>query len=292
MSDDQKATELGAFLRARRRDVHPDEVGLPDTGHRRVPGLRREEVALLASISTDYYTRIEQGRRPASEAALEAIARVLRLNEDERRYAFELARSATRRVATQRSRRPRVPAGVLALMDAMASAPALLQNGRLDVLGANSLGKAVFADVLDGERESNLARFVFFDPRASDLFVEWDAVADDAVTMLRVEAGRAPYDKALTDLIGELATRSDEFRLRWAAHEVRGHRRGSKRLHHRDVGELTLHYEALEIPDSGGLVLYGYTAEAGSVSEQSLRLLASWTAGATTLPSSAQQTRS
>jgi transcriptional regulator with XRE-family HTH domain len=280
MMGDPQATELGAFLKARRTELGPAEVGLPDTGRRRVKGLRREEVALLAAISTDYYARIEQGRRHAPEDVLDAIARVLRLDPDERQYAFELARAST--VKTCRASRPRptrqrIPAGVQALMDAMVSAPAVVHNGRLDIVGANALGRTLFADASDRQPgRPNLARFVFLDARAT----EWETIADAAVAILRVEAGQSPYNKDLTDLIGELATRSDEFKTRWAAHHVRAHRRGIKRLHHPVVGDLTLRYEALEIPDSGGLTLFGYTAEPGSASEDGLKLLGSWAASA------------
>jgi hypothetical protein len=174
-----------------------------------------------------------------------------------------------------------IPAGVQALMDAMVSAPAIVHNGRLDIVGANALGRALFGDVFDSRfRRSNLARFVFLDARATDFYPEWETIADSAVAILRVEAGRSPYSKDLTDLIGELATRSDEFKTRRAAHHVRAHRRGVKRLHHSVVGDLTLRYEALEILDSGGLTLFGYTAEPGSASEDALKLLGSWAASA------------
>ncbi|MGD9695367.1 MAG: helix-turn-helix domain-containing protein [Thermoleophilia bacterium] len=284
MTHDAHATELGSFLRARRIELSPADVGLPDTGRRRVAGLRREEVALLASISVDYYTRIEQGRRAASEAVLDAIARVLRFDPDQREYAFALARATkikAGRASSPRPPRQRIPPGVQALIDAMVSAPAVVQNGRLDVVGANVLGRALYAGALDGRAgHPNLARFIFLDPRAADFYSDWAAIADAAVAMLRVEAGHSPYNRDLTDLIGELATRSDEFKVRWAAHEVRSHRRGVKRLHHPIVGDLTLRYEALEIPDSGGLVLFGYTAEPGSATENALKLLASWAVSA------------
>ena len=274
---DPQLVELGAFLKARRTGLSPEDVGVPNTGRRRVPGLRREEVALLSSISTDYYARIEQGRRHPPDAVLDAIARVLRLDRDERDYAFDLARAST--VTPVRARRPRaarqeIPAGVQALMDAMASAPAVVQNGRLDLLGANALGRALFSDAFDDpSQRPNLARFLFLDPRGANFYPDWDAMADLAVSILRVEAGHAPYNEDLTQLVGELATRSEEFKTRWAAHHVRAHTRGTKRLHHPVVGDLTLRYEALEIPNSDGLTLFGYTAEAGSRSEEALKLL-------------------
>jgi transcriptional regulator with XRE-family HTH domain len=282
MTGDAQAAELGSLLKARRMEGSPADVGLPDTGRRRVPGLRREEVVLLAAISTDYYTRIEQGRRHASEAVLDAIARVLRLNPDEREYAFELARPTL--VEAGRASRPRparqeVPAGVQALIDAMVYAPAVVHNGRLDIVGANTLGRALFADVFDREPgRPNMARFIFLDARASDFYVAWETIADAAAAILRVEAGRSPYSRALTDLIGELATRSDAFKVRWAAHHVQAHRRGIKHLRHPVVGDLTLRYEALEISGSGGLTVFGYKAEPGSASHDALKLLASWAA--------------
>lgn len=282
MKGDPQAAELGGFLKARRMELRPEEVGLPSTGRRRVKGLRREEVALLAAISTDYYARIEQGRRHAPEPVLDAIARVLRLGLDERAYAFELARTTAGKAGTAsrpRSTRQQIPAGVQALMDAMVAAPAVVQNGRLDLLGANALGRALYAEVFESQpARPNHARYVFLDARAANFYPDWDAMADYAVAILRVEAGHSPYNKDLTDLIGELATRSDGFKTRWAAHHVRAHRRGTKRLRHPVVGELTLRYEALDIPDSGGLTLFGYTAEPGSASEDTLKLLSSWAA--------------
>lgn len=277
MTGEPQAAELGGFLKARRMELRPEDVGLPSTGRRRVKGLRREEVALLTAISTDYYTRIEQGRRHPPEATLDAIARVLRLNADEREYAFELVRATA--VGTGRARHPRsadsqIPAGVQALMDAMVSAPAVVQNGRLDLLGSNALGHALYADAFRSRsRRPNLGRFVFLDPRARDFYPDWGTMADYAVSILRAEAGHSPYNKDLTDLVGELATRSEEFKTRWAAHHVRAHRSGVKRLRHPVVGELTLRYEGLEIPNSGGLILFGYIAEPGSASEDALKLL-------------------
>jgi transcriptional regulator with XRE-family HTH domain len=218
---DLQLAELGAFLKARRTELGPADVGLPDTGRRRVKGLRREEVALLAAISTDYYARIEQGRRHATEDVLDAITRVLRLDSDQREYAFDLARASavkTGRASRPRSTRQQIPAGVQALMDAMVSAPAVVHNGRLDIVDANALGRALFADVFDSPAgRPNLARFIFLDARATDFYPEWETMADSAVAILRVEAGHSPYSKDLTDLIGELATRSDEFKTRWAA---------------------------------------------------------------------------
>ena len=281
---DPQLSELGAFLKARRTDLSPEDVGVPNTGRRRVQGLRREEVALLTSISTDYYARIEQGRRHPPDAVLDAIARVLRLDRDERQYVFTLAHATTAK--TGRAPRPRtarqeVPTGVQALMDSMTSAPAVVQNGRLDLVGANALGRALYAEAFDSQaKRPNLARFVFLDPRATNFYTDWDTMADLAVSILRVEAGRSPYNDDLTNLVGELATRSEDFKTRWAAHHVRAHTRGIKRLRHPVVGELTLRYEALEIPNSDGLTLFGYTAETGTASAAALKLLSTRAASA------------
>jgi transcriptional regulator with XRE-family HTH domain len=280
MTSDPQAAELGAFLKARRAEIEPGDVGLHATGRRRVDGLRREEVAQLAAISTDYYTRIEQGRRPPSEQVLDAIARILLLDADQRAYVFELARASSAKTdpaTRRRAPRPQVPQTVQALIDAWVTAPAVVHDGRLDVVAANALGRALYADALDGAARPNLARFLFLDPRSQDFFVDWDATADDAASMLRQAAAHAPHNRDLTDLIGELVVRSDRFKARWAAHQIRGHRRGVKRFRHPIAGPLDLRYEALEIADAG-LTLYGYVADPGTPSAERLQLLASWTA--------------
>ena len=246
-----------------------------------MPGLRREEVALLAGVSVDYYTRLERGNLSGvSETVLEALARALQLDEAERAHLFDLARAAqptprTRRRPAQQRVRP----SVQRMLDAMTGAPAFVRNGRMDILAANRLGRALYSQHFDSpHRPANTARFIFLDPRAPDFYVDWEQVASDAVAVLRSEAGRDPYDRDLSDLVGELSTRSELFRTRWAAHNVRFHDTGTKRFHHPVVGDLTLTYETLELVGDSGLMMFVYTAEAGSKSEEALNLLASWTA--------------
>jgi transcriptional regulator with XRE-family HTH domain len=274
--------EIRDFLASRRARITPQQAGLPTYGpNRRVPGLRREEVALLAGVSVDYYTQMERGNLGGvSDSVLHALAGALQLDEAERAHLFDLARTAT---TSARPRRPsgpqRVRPSIQRLLDAMTGVPAYVRTGRLDILGANRLGHALYAPVLAGQQlPVNLARFLFLDPRAGDFYVDWDKTANDAVAILRGEAGRNPYDRRLSDLIGELSTRSEAFRTRWAAHDVRLHRSGGKRLHHRVAGDLELTYEALELPADPGLTMITYTAEPGSASHDALDFLASWAA--------------
>ncbi|HZD00773.1 MAG TPA: helix-turn-helix transcriptional regulator [Actinomycetes bacterium] len=280
-----RRTEIGDFLTSRRAKITPEQAGLPAYGgHRRVPGLRREEVALLAGVSVDYYTRLERGNAGGvSDSVLDALARALQLDEAEHEHLFDLARAANTSVATPRSRRrtgkQQVRPGVRRILDAMTMAPAYVRNGRLDILAANQLGYAVFSPIFaQPGRPANIARFIFLDPVASDFYVDWERLASDTVALLRAEAGRDPYDRALTDLIGELSTRSEAFRTWWAAHNVRLHRTGVKHLHHPEVGDLTLAYESMELTADTGLRLNAYTAEPGSPSQDALNLLASWAA--------------
>lgn len=267
---------------SRRAHLGPEEAGLPAYGRtRRVPGLRREEVALLAGVSIDYYTRLERGYLAGvSDAVLEALATALQLDEAERAHLHDLARAATSRPRTpRRPSRTGVRPTIRRTLDALVDAPAYVRNGRRDLLAANRLGEALYADLYAEEgRPVNLARFTFLAPRAHDFFADWARTADDLVAALRTEAGRNPYDKALAQLIGELCTRSDEFSTRWAAHHVRFHRSGTKRLHHPVVGDLELSFEALDLPADPGLSLIIYGAEPASASEDGLRLLASWAA--------------
>ena len=274
--------DIRAFLASRRARITPERAGLPNYGgHRRVPGLRREEVALLAGVSPDYYTRLERGNLGGvSAGVLDAIARALQLDEAERAHLSDLARAsnaparARRRPAAQRIR-----PGVQQLLDAMTDAPAFVRNGRLDVLTANRLGYALYAPVFDNSATPpNLARFAFLDPRATDFYPEWEDAANTTVALLHTEAGRDPYDRGLTDLVGELSTRSETFRARWAAHDVRLHQTGTKHLRHPVVGELELGFEAMPMPADPGLTLTAYSAEPGTPSQDALRLLASWSA--------------
>jgi transcriptional regulator with XRE-family HTH domain len=271
--------DIREFLISRREKISPEQAGLPAYGrNRRVKGLRREEAAMLAGISVEYYTRLERGNAAGvSEDVLEGIARGLQLDDAERAHLFDLVRATN--VASPRRRNPaqeRVRPTVQRLLDSI-TAPAYVRNGRLDILAANTLGAALYSPVVAGVTGvPNMARFIFLDPHATEFFESWETVAGDAVAILRNEAGRDPYDRRLSDLIGELSTRSEEFRVRWAAHDVKFHRTGAKRLHHPVVGALTLDYEALELAGDTGQRILVYSAEPGSRSQQALDLLASW----------------
>jgi transcriptional regulator with XRE-family HTH domain len=274
--------EVKAFLRSRRARLTPEQAGLTAYNrNRRVPGLRRGEVADLAGVSVEYYARLERGDLSGvSESVLDALARALQLDEAEWAHLAALARAAgpsargPRKPAVQQVR-PSV-ARVLALMTEI---PAFINNSRLDVLAANPLAQALYAPLFaDPTRPANHSRFAFLNPSAHDFWIDWERIADDTVAVLRTQAGRDPYNKALTDLVGELCTRSDAFRVRWAAHDVRLHRTGLKHFHHPVVGDLHLNFEAMELSADPGLTLTVLTAEAGSPSDDTLRLLASWSA--------------
>jgi len=277
--------DVSEFLRSRRAKVTPEQVNLIVGGNRRVPGLRREEVATLASVSVDYYARLERGNLTGvSEEVLEAIAHALRLDEAETAHVFDLARAAQpgparrRRAVKSQELRP----SLQRFMDAITGAPTWVRNERMDFIAANPLGRALYAPVLtDRLRPANTARFLFLDPEARTFFPDWEQSANDVVAILRSYAGQHPHDKGLTDLIGELATRSDEFRTRWASHNVRFHRTGLKRIHHPVVGDLELSYEAMELPANPGWTMFAYTAEPGSATDERLKLLASWAATST-----------
>jgi transcriptional regulator with XRE-family HTH domain len=275
------ATEIREFLSSRRARIGPERAGLPMYGRkRRVAGLRREEVALLADISVEYYTRLERGNaRGVSDEVLEAVSRALQLDEAERAHLLDLVRVANAERAPRRSPGPRrVRPSIRRIVDAMATIPAVVLNGRLDILYTNPLAEAFYSEQLrDPARPPNSARFLFLDPRARTFYIDWDRIAHDVVASLRGEAGRNPYDRALSDLIGQLSTRSEEFRVLWASHDVRFHRSGTKRFHHPLVGDLTLDYESLELPADAGLTLVTYSAEPGSPSEEALAELARWT---------------
>ena len=250
------ASDIADFLSSRRARITPEQAGLPAYGKRRVPGLRREEVASLAGVSVDYYKRLERGNLTGvSDQVLGALARALHLDEAERTHLFDLARAAgpasprARRSAGKQSVRPVVQR----ILDSM-DTPATVRNTRGDYLAANQLGRALYAPLFDSrEQPANSARFLFLDPAAAEFYIDWDRVADELVAHLRSDAGRNPYDRALTDLVGELSTRSTEFRTRWAAHNVRFHQAGTKRLHHPIVGDLELGYEVLQLSADNGL---------------------------------------
>ncbi len=273
------ANDIAEFLTTRRAKITPEQAGLPSYGKRRVPGLRREEVASLAGMSVEYYKRLERGNvSGASELVLEGLARALQLDDAERAHLFDLARAASP-ITPRRSRpvKQKLRPVVQQILDQIA-APATVRNARLDYLGANALGRALYAPVFDSrEQPVNSARFTFLDPAAADFYPEWDRVATELVAHLRSEAGRNPYDRQLSDLIGELSTRSDEFRVRWAAHNVRFHRTGTKQIHHPVVGDLDLVYESLEL-SADDLSIAIFTAEPGSATQQALDVLASWAA--------------
>jgi transcriptional regulator with XRE-family HTH domain len=294
--------EVREFLVSRRARITPEQAGLPAGSNRRVPGLRRSEVASLAGVSIEYYAKLERGALAGvSAGVLDAIAGALRLDDAERAHLFDLAQAADgsgalvrarRRAAKQWSPHP----SLQWTLDAVTEGPAFVSNGRLDLLAVNRLARAFYADVYaDPQRPANLARFAFLDQSARRFYSDWGLVADITVAILRTEAGRDPHDKDLHNLVGELSTRSDEFRKRWGAHNVRHHGTGIKHFRHPIVGDLTLAYEGLEMVAAPGLTLTIYAAEPGSPSEEGLRLLASWAASqqagsdAQTLPTEPRQ---
>lgn len=234
---------------------------------------------MLAGISSEYYVRLERGDATGiSEGVIDGIVHALQLDDAERSHLLDLLRAANR---TRASRRPpavhRVRAPVQRIIDSLIGAPAFVLNGRLDILASNELGRALYAPIYEEITDPpNNARFIFLNPRASQFWPDWNKAASDTVAMLRTEAGRDPYDRDLTDLIGELSTRSDEFRMRWADHNVRLHMTGRKTIHHPDVGELDLPFEFLPLPGDPGQSLLTYTAEPGSQTHEALDLLASW----------------
>jgi transcriptional regulator with XRE-family HTH domain len=240
-------------------------------------------VAILAGVSVDYYTRLERGDMSgASDSVLQALARALQLDDAERAHLFDLARAAQPSVAGPRRRRAKeaIRPSVQHILDAITGAAAFVRNGRLDILAANALGLALYCEMFAGTGgpPANTARFIFLDPRARELYVDWDKAANDTVAVLRAEAGRDPYDRGLSDLVGELSTRTDEFRTRWARHDVRQHITGIKHFHHPVVGELSLTYDRLELAADPGLTMFAYTAQPGSKSAEALSLLGSWAA--------------
>ena len=272
-------TEIREFLTTRRAKLTPERAGLPTFGRqRRVAGLRREEVALLAGISVEYYTRLERGNaRGVSDGVLESIADALQLNDAEREHLAHLARTANAERPPRRTVAPqKVRPSIARIVDSMTGVAATVRNARLDTLYANDLGRALFSEQFADPRGPNGARYTFFDPRSHLFWPDWERAASDTVAMLHAEAGRNPYDRALSDLIGELSTRSEDFRTRWAAHDVKNHRSGTKTLRHPLVGELTLTFEALELPADPGLALLTYAAEPGTVSAGRFAELGRW----------------
>lgn len=277
------------FLMSRRAKISPEMAGLAVSGHRRVAGLRRGEVAMLAGVSPEYYSKIERGNLAGvSDSVLESLCRALHMDDAEREHLFDLARAANGAARPVRHRKPKTWVARESLtraLDAIVNGPAFVRNGRLDILATNVLGRAFYDEVFDGPGEGNLARYCFLDGRAKSFYPDWEAAADVTVAILRTEAGHDPRDKQLHDLVGELSTTSDEFRLRWGAHNVRRHGSGTKNFHHHDVGDLTLSYEGLELTAEPGLSFLIYTATPGSPSEERLRLLASLAAPTSATPS-------
>ncbi|MFD0685382.1 helix-turn-helix domain-containing protein [Actinomadura fibrosa] len=279
--------EIRHFLASRRARITPAQAGLPTSARRRVPGLRREEVAVLAGVSTEWYTRLEKGHiGGVSEDVLDAVARALRLDDDERTYLFDLARSSRpeRRTPSRRGD-VEVPPQVQWLLDSMTMSSAFVRNGRTDVVASNPLARALYAPMFgsattDRRGRPNIARYIFLDPGARDFFVDWDAAGNATAALLRAEAGREPRDRALRELVGELSTLSSEFRGLWAAHDVLIRHDGIKRLQHPEAGHLELTFQALDLPLPGRAVhhLITYTAEPGTASEDRLELLAIWAA--------------
>ncbi len=277
-------TEIREFLRSRRSRITPDKAGLPTYGaNRRVKGLRREEVALLAGVSVDYYVRMERGALAGtSESVLDALASVLQLDDAERDHLFHLARQSG---APTSRRRPMPTATVRPalqqVLDAMTDAPAWIRNGRHDVLAMNRLGRALYSPVLaDPRRPANTVRFVYLNPDAAKaFFVDYDQITRNAAATLRMEIGRDPHDEELVDLVGELSKGSELFRQQWASQDVRLHGHGSKRVNHPVAGRLDLDFESMDLPTDPGLQLNVYTAPADGPTAGNLALLASWAAG-------------
>lgn len=275
-------TEVREFLASRRARITPEQAGLETFGgRRRVKGLRREEVARMAGVSVDYYTRLERGNLTGvSDSVLESIARALELDRAEHEHLYELARAAT---PSARKRSTKTAADVRPVMqhllDAITGAPAFIGNNRMDIVAANPLGYALYSEMYRSPaRPANHSRFIFLDPRSRNFYPDWDRAANVNVAILRRDAGRSPHDKGIAALIGELSMRSEEFRLRWAAHNVRRHYSGTKFFQHPVVGLLELHYQAMELEDDPGHTLTVYPALPGSPSDEALRLLASWAA--------------
>ncbi|HZC69331.1 MAG TPA: helix-turn-helix transcriptional regulator [Jatrophihabitans sp.] len=288
MNTAEHRAQVREFLISRRERITPVQAGLPAYGGtRRVKGLRREEVALLAGVSIDYYVRMERGNLAgASDAVLDGVANALQLDEAERDHLFALARAAG--PSATRRRRPAATAVrpvIRQVLDAITDAPAWVRNARHDILAMNALARALYSPVVESgvagatsKRPANTTRFLYLDPAADEFFIDYDLIARDAAAMLRLEAGRNPHDKDLITLVGELSTQSEPFRRHWASQDVKFHRSGRKRLRHPTVGELDLNFESLELPSEPELCLNIYTADPGTSTADGLKLLASWAA--------------
>lgn len=269
--------EVGDFLRTRRNRITPEQAGILPGSRRRVPGLRREEVAMLVGVSVEYYARMERGElRGVSSEVLDSLARTLRLDEAETDHLHALAEASGPQPARRRKKaeQPFRPS-LQRFIDAIAM-PVWVRDRRMDFVAGNPMGRALYKPLLeDPASRGNTARFIFFSPASRIFFPDWEESATNIVASLRTYAGQSPRDKHLTDLIGELATRSDDFRVRWAVHDVRHHRTGIKRIHHPEVGDLELVYEAMDFPANPEWFMFGYTAQPGTPSEDRLALLGS-----------------
>ncbi|GGJ66512.1 helix-turn-helix domain-containing protein [Streptomyces brasiliensis] len=273
-----RRAELSEFLRSRRARLKPEDVGLPDFGrHRRVPGLRREELAQLAGVSVAYYTRLEQGNgRNVSAEVLDSISRALRLTDAEHAHLTHLAKPKQHKKKPS-GRTQQVRGSLRQLLDTVDGVPAYVTGRRSEILAWNRMAAAVFGDWGDlPVAERNWARLVFLRPDYHDLFVDWEQKAIDIVCALRMDAGCYPEDPRLSALVGELSVKSADFRRLWATHDVKEKSHGVKLLHHALVGELSLNYETFKVADDGDQSLFVYHAEPGSASADALRLLASW----------------
>ena len=277
-------TDIREFLTSRRAKITPEQAKLPAYGgNRRVAGLRREEVAMLAGVSVDYYTKLERGNfGSVSEGVLEALVRALQLDEAEREHLFHLANAtATIRPGGHREASQKVRQAVQRVVDGLSDAPAFVRNNRRDLLASNALGRALYSPIYEGTppgQPVNTVRYLFFDPSARDFFRDWKKAAADVVANLRTEVGRDPHDRLLQELIGDLLAGSSEFSTLWASHDVRYHDTGFKTVHHPEVGDVDLTFETMDLPADPGQALIVYGTEPASASEASLRLLASWAA--------------
>lgn len=274
--------EVQQFLTALRGRLTPEQAGITTFGgERRVPGLRREEVAQLADCSTAYYTRMERGDLSGvSESVLFALVRALQLNEAETTHLFDLARAAAQPRRAPRTRpEPRVSTRIAQLLDTMRDVPAIATSRLGDPVASNPLGRALFPHLFpDGAAPLNSCRYLFLDPRAQSFYPDWETIAREGVSGLRLLAGQDPSDRALMALVGELATRSEDFRIWWGGHTVRTHFSGTKRINHPVVGEITLGYETLSLPSAPGLTIASYLPEPESPSADALDMLRSWIA--------------
>jgi transcriptional regulator with XRE-family HTH domain len=277
--------EVREFLISRRAKLSPQQAGLPDAGNRRVLGLRRGEVAALAGVSIEYYSKLERGAiAGASATVLDAIARALQLDDAERAHLFHLAHAADGTSAGMRPRRRPAkrwtPRPSLQWVLDTITAPAIVRNGRMDLLATNHLGRAMHASLYDSDPggQPNFARYTFLNDDSHRFYLDWETAAETCVAIMRTEAGRDPYNKDLHDLVGELSTRSEDFRRRWSAHNVRYHGAGTKHFHHQVVGDLELAYESVDMISEPGLTMTIYAAEPSSPTEHALALLVSWAA--------------